>query len=201
MSCSSPRLYDRNGASDYNSLQNSDLGAINECEKSPGSAQSLEAVGFREREPQPSTLESSTDSLSGNHLEQKSPDEKCNPPPLTSGSSFKSLRSNHVSLKSGRSNNSNCHSNNSKKSGGSGGSRGSIGTMKSFQSSRNPILELLRDEVHTVSPPLDTEDEEPSPSKWPVLGFIGFLVVLTLICAVVEVALNHSTTAVIFFTI
>jgi hypothetical protein len=178
---STPRPYERYGASDNDSPQISELCAMNEDEKKFTPLQSHEPHDIREPDPQlTQTSETNNgDFVSENHFGQNHANQ-FNPPPLTDGSSLKSLRSNHISLKSGQ-------SNNSKKSGGSGGSRGSIGTMKSFQSSRNPILELLRDEVHVGSPPVDTEDEESDRSKWPVIGFIGFLVVLTLICAIVEV--------------
>ena len=196
----SPRIYERNGASDNDSPQIRELSTINEDDKNLGSPKSHEPADFRELElqltPPPSTLESSNgESLPANHLEQTNANQ-FTPPLLSTRSSSKSLMSNRISLKSSRSDN---HSNNSKKSGGSVGSRGSIGTMKSFQSSRNPILELLKGEDKIGARPSDSEDDEPNRSKWLVLAFIGFIVVLTLICAVVEVKSSIYFIIVIFF--
>jgi hypothetical protein len=101
---------------------------------------------------------------------------------LKSSNSFTSQKSNQHSLKSGGSKGyAGSHR--------SGGSRSSVGTMKSFKSARNPILELLGNEilVHTESNAEQSEEDGPDPKKWIVIGIIGFLFVLTMVCALVEV--------------
>jgi hypothetical protein len=198
MSYTSPRIYDRYGAGGNDRVQIVELSSPGEAEQNVPSnlVQSPEPPDLRgSAQLVLSPLKSSScELLSRNHDEQESADKKT-PPPLNAGSSFRSLRSSHNSLKSGRSDNSGHQSNsNSRKSGGSGGSRGSVGTMKSFQSSRNPVLEILKHDIHGVpskSANVDSEEEEPSRPKWIALGFIGFLVILTLICAIIEVKILH----------
>ena len=103
-------------------------------------------------------------------------------PSLTSANSFKSQRSGHVSMKSGGSKGpTGSHR--------SSGSKSSVGTLKSFKSSRNPILELLGDvHKHEGQPTAAPEEDDSNQKNWPALAVIGFLFILTMICAIIDVS-------------